>query len=125
MTKRDHSHENAYTVLQVQHPTEILGLKDKIQALEDEQASISAAHSSSLVHLKSDLATRDEPVQTLKIEVVEKAAALASHETKHVELRSLNSDMGEQLSNLQREHRLLGQTNDKMARDGQQLGEAI
>lgn len=94
-------------------------------ALEDERTSASSAHISTIDHIKGDLATKYERIQSLELELGEKAAALASYETKHAELQSSNSKVGEQLSDLQKEHRIVRQANDEMTREASHLDEAI
>jgi chromosome segregation ATPase len=61
----------------------------------------------------------------LELELAEKAAALASYVVKHAELYSCKIALSEQLSGLREEHRLLGQFNEKVILDGQQLDEVV
>jgi chromosome segregation ATPase len=125
LEKRVDGQNNAHTALQSQHSADMISLKNEIQRLEDEQTNASAAHKSTIDHMEGNLARKDKHIQSLELELAEKAVALASYDVKHAELHSCNIALSEQLSGLREEHRLLGQSNEKMILDGQQLDEVV
>ena len=121
LQKRVDGQNSAHTALQSRHSAEVNCLQKKIQGLEDEQTNSSAAQKLTIDHMKGNLARKDKQIQSLELELTEKAAALASNDVKHAELRSCNIGLSEQLSDLQEEHHLLGQSNEKMIIDRQRL----
>jgi chromosome segregation ATPase len=125
LQKRVDGQNNAHTALQSQHSVEAISLKNEIRRLEDEQTNASAAHKSTIDHMEGNLARKDKQIQSLELELAEKAAALAYYNVKHTELHSCKIALSEQLSGLREEHRLLGQSNEKMILDGQQLDEVV
>ena len=125
LQKRVDGQNNAHTALQSQHSAEVISLKNEIRRLEDEQTNGCDAHKTTINHMEGNLARKDKQFQSLELELAEKAAALASYDVKHAELRSCNIALSEQLSGLREEHCLLRQSNEKMILDRQQLDEVV
>lgn len=123
--RRVDGQNNAHTTLQSEHLAEVISLENEVQVLKDERTNASAAHKSVIDHMEADLAVKDRHIQSLELELANKAAALAAYDVKNAELHSCNIASSEQLSDLQEEHRLLGQSTEKIIVYRQQIDEMV
>lgn len=66
-----HEQKEVNSTLQSQHSADILGLKERIGALEREHTDASAKHLSTVNEMESIIAAKDEQVQSLQLELAQ------------------------------------------------------